>query len=121
MSLNTDPEIIKRIAFDFTHKQLLTPTLVYLWNAELDELEQLVDEIIGRMPPDFLSKYLKENINVFQDDMFFTPTSLLDLAFRELTHRSNHDSLRKIDAYVQLLLEAPCKTEECQKQCNEHI
>lgn len=44
----------------------------------------------------------------------------LEVAFRELCSRADHSKLRNMDAYIQLLLEAPCKTDECREDCNEH-
>lgn len=120
MSLNTDPKVIKRIAFDFTHKELLTPALIYVWNAEPDELEQLADEIIGRMPPDFIGRYIREDIGNFQNELFLLSDAHLNAAFRELISRAAHSKLRHMDAYIQLLLEAPCKSDECGEDCNEH-
>ena len=118
--LNTNPDVVKRMAFDFTHQELLTPTLVYVWNAETDELEQLADEIISRMSPDFIGRYIREDISSFTNELFLLSDGHLDTAFRELVHRSEHSKLRNMDAYIQLLLEAPCKSDECGKDCDEH-
>jgi len=118
--LNTNPDVLKRITFDFTHQELLTPTLVYVWNAETDELERLADEIISRMSPDFIGRYIREDISNFTNELFLLSDGHLDTAYRELVHRSEHSKLRNIDAYIQLLLEAPCKSDECRKDCNEH-
>jgi hypothetical protein len=120
MSLNTDPKVVKRIAFDFTHIELLTPTLVYVWNAEPYELEQLADEIIGRMAPDFIGRYIREDVSSFQNELFLLSDAHLNAAFRELISRAEHSKLRHMDAYIQLLLEAPCKSDECREDCNEH-
>lgn len=120
MSLNTDPKVVKRIAFDFTHKELLTPTLVYIWNAEANELEHLADEVIGRLPPDFIGKYIRKDVSSFQNELFLLSDAHLNTAFRELISRAEHSKLRHMDAFIQLFLEAPCKTEECRKVCDEH-
>lgn len=120
MSLHTDPKIVKRIAFDFTHDELLTPALIYIWNAEPDELEKLADEIIGRMAPDFIGRYIRDDISSYKNELFLLSDAHLDAAFRELVHRSEHPKLRNMDAYIQLLLEAPCMTDECREDCNEY-
>jgi hypothetical protein len=122
--LNTNPDVVKRIAFDFTHQELLTPTLVYVWNTEVDELEKLFDEVLGRLPFEFLEKYIETNglprFEIKPRDLFMATDRSLDAAFRELCHRSEHPELRKLETYIQLLLEAPCKSDECGKDCDEH-
>ena len=47
--MNTDPKIVERMAFDFTIDEMLTPTLLYIWNADHETLQQLLDEISSRM------------------------------------------------------------------------
>lgn len=96
MSLNTDPKIATHIAHTYSHEQLLTPALIYIWNADADELEKLADEVLGRLP-----------INSHP-------------SFKELCSLADHSTLRDMEAHIQLLLEAPCKTEECQADCTEH-
>lgn len=120
MSLNTDPKVVKQVAFQFTQKELLTPTLIYVWNAQPDELEKLVDEIIGRMSPDFIGRYIREDFRRFQSSLFLLSVGHLYAAFRELISRADHAKLRHMGMYIQLLIEAPCKTDECRENCNEY-
>ncbi len=86
--LNTNPDVVKRMAFDFTHQELLTPTLVYVWNAEVDELEKLFDEVLGRLPFEFLEKYIEANdlprFEIKPRELFMASDRSLDAAFREL-------------------------------------
>lgn len=116
--LNSDFDVAKRLAFDFTHEQLLTAALIYIWNAETSELERLADEIINRMPPDFIDRYVAADIETYQDQLFLVADGCLDAAFRELCSRADHNRLRSMETYIQLLLEGPCKTEECLEDCN---
>jgi hypothetical protein len=41
------------------------------------------------------------------------------VAINEYLSRASHQELRALKARIYLLLEAPCKTEECQEDCNE--
>lgn len=120
MSLNTDPEVAKRLVFEFTHEELLTPTLMYVWNAETAELERLAEEIIGRMSPEFVERYIKQDIAYYQDQLFLLSDTSLETAFRVLCQRADHNKLRDLDAYIQLILAGPCKTDECREDCNEY-
>lgn len=123
-ALNTSHEVVKRIAFDFTHDELLTPTLIYIWNAEVDELEKLFDEVLGRLPFEYLERYLASHdvprFEIKPSELFMTSNRSLDAAFRELCHRADHDDLRQMECYIQLLLEAPCKSDECQESCDDY-
>ena len=43
----------------------------------------------------------------------------LKLAVKEYLNRSDHSELRELEIQIAFRLEAPCKTEYCQEQCNE--
>ena len=43
----------------------------------------------------------------------------LRLAVKEYLHRSDHSELRELKTRIELLLEAQCKSEICQEECNQ--
>lgn len=116
--LNTDPAVVKKLVFDLKHKDYLTPALIYIWNAETDELEDFAEEILGRMAPDFIGRYIRGDLNSFKYDLYLLGEEVLHLAFHELCNRSDHQSLRNMQTHIQLLLNGPC-TEECDDECFE--
>lgn len=122
--LNTNPDVAKRVTFDFTQEELLTPTLMYIWNTDIGMLEQLFDEVLSRLPFEFLEAYIENNglprFEIKPSELFMVNNRSLDAVFRELCHRSEHAQLRKLGMFVQLLLDAPCKSAECRKDCDEH-
>jgi len=46
-------------------------------------------------------------------------TNCLALAMSEYLKRASHHELRALKARIYLLLEGPCKTEQCQEDCDE--
>lgn len=98
--LNTDMKIVNRLVFDFNHNELLTPTLLYIWNAEPDELEQLADEIIGRMSPDFINRYVIKDLSIESTILAGMSKASLLAAFYELCRRADNDVLIKMATYL---------------------
>lgn len=41
----------------------------------------------------------------------------IDIAMEEYLHRASHKQLSELKDQVDLLLEAPCKTDVCQEKC----
>lgn len=71
-----------------------------IWNAELDEVEQIAAEAEAYLPADISGHDTSNKIR-----------SLLQSGL-------DHKQLRALRAYISLLLEGPCKTPECQEDCN---
>lgn len=71
-----------------------------IWNAELDEVEQIAKEADGYLPAFMDNQAASNQIR-----------SLLKSGL-------DHKQMRAIRAYISLLLEGPCKTPECQEDCN---
>lgn len=70
-----------------------------IWNAEIDEVEQIAKEAEGYLPA----------ILGYQD---------ISNKVRSLISELDHQQMRAIRAYISLLLEGPCKTPECQEACD---
>lgn len=73
---------------------------IIIWNADIDEVEQIVKEAEGYLPADISGQETSNKIRLLMQ-------SGLD-----------HKQLRAIRAYISLLLEGPCKTPECLEDCN---
>lgn len=116
--LNTDPAIVKKLVFDLKDKDYLTPALIYIWNAGTDELEDFAEELLGRMAPDFIGRYIRDDLNTFKYDLYLLDDAVLHLAFQELCNRSDHFGLHNMRNRIQLLLNGPC-TDECDDECFE--
>lgn len=106
--LNTNEMIARRVINQFTHKEMLTPTLVYIWNAEIDELSDLFSEVLSLLPYDYLANYIRHsNLPDYFDqhlDMFLVPDGVLEASFRELCHRVSYYRLRKMRNHIDQLL-----------------
>ncbi|HUD06204.1 MAG TPA: hypothetical protein VMR18_04815 [Candidatus Saccharimonadales bacterium] len=70
-----------------------------IWNAEIDEVEQIAKEAEGYLRAIIGSQATSNHI-------------------RSLISELDHKQMRAIRAYISLLLEGPCKTPECQEDCN---
>ncbi len=73
---------------------------VIIWNADIDEVELIAQEAEGYLPADISGQQTSNKI-------------------RSLISELDHKQMRAIRAYISLLLEGPCKTPECQEDCNE--
>lgn len=97
-------ETKQRIAdtvLDWCNECRLHAAMLIIWNAELNEVEQIVKEAEGYLPAFTSSQAASDEIR-----------SLLKSGL-------DHKQMRAIRAYISLLLEGPCKTPECQEDCNE--
>lgn len=74
---------------------------VIIWNAEISEIEHLVEVAEGYLPADTTGYETSNKI-------------------KSLISQFDHKQMRAIRAHISLLLEAPCKTEKCQEICNEN-
>lgn len=81
------------------NKCRLHAAMLIIWNAELNEIEQIVKEAEGYLPAIIGSQAASNHI-------------------RSLICDLDHKQMRAIRAYTSLLLEGPCKTPECQEDCN---
>ncbi len=70
-----------------------------IWNAEINEVEQIAQEAEGYLPTIMGNQVTSNKI-------------------RSLISELDHKQMRAIRAYISLLLEGPCKTPECQEDCN---
>ena len=77
----------------------LHAAMLIIWNAELSQIEQIVKEAEGYLPAIIGSQATSNHI-------------------RSLICDLDHKQMRAIRAYISLLLEGPCKTPECQEDCN---
>lgn len=73
---------------------------VIIWNADISEIEEIIQEAENYLPA------LLDNQAVTRK-------------IRSLINTLDHQQIRAIRAYLSLVLESPCKTEECQEACNE--
>ena len=74
---------------------------VVIWNAELNEVEHLVEIAEGYLPADISGDETSNKIKF-------------------LLSQLDHKQMRAIRAQISLMLEGPCKTEHCQENCNEN-
>ena len=74
---------------------------VVIWNAELNEVEHLVEIAEGYLPADITGDETSNKI-------------------KSLLSQLDHKQMRAIRAQISLMLESPCKTEHCQENCNEN-
>ncbi len=74
---------------------------VVIWNAELNEVEHLVEIAEGYLPADITGDETSNKI-------------------KSLLSQLDHKQMRAIRAQISLMLEGPCKTEHCQENCNEN-
>jgi hypothetical protein len=70
-----------------------------IWNAEIDEVEQIAQEAEGYLPTIMGSQITSNKIRLLISEL-------------------DHKQMRAIRAYISLVLEGPCKTPECQEDCN---
>lgn len=74
---------------------------VIVWNAEINEVEHLIEIAEGYLPAEITGDETSNKI-----------TSLLS--------QLDHKQMRAIRAQISLMLEGPCKTEHCQENCDEN-
>ncbi len=74
---------------------------VIVWNAEINEVEHLVKVTEGYLPADITGDETSNKI-------------------KSLLSELDHKQMRAIRAQISLLLEGPCKTEQCKENCNDN-
>ena len=74
---------------------------VVIWNAELSEVKHLIEIAEGYLPADITGDETSNKI-------------------KSLLSQLDHKQMRAIRAYISLTLEGPCKTEQCQEDCNDN-
>jgi hypothetical protein len=106
--LNTDIELAQHIRHEYSHKQLLTAVLLYVWNAELDELENLFEEVLDHLPFNFLEEYTQKNhmprLNVRPEELVNASDASLKAAFVQLCKRAHLDQLQYMYSTIYLLM-----------------
>lgn len=106
--LNTDIELAQRIQIKYSHEELLTAVLLYIWNAELDELEALFEEVLDYLPFNFIEEYTKKNhvprLSVKPEELAYASDASLKAAFVQLCQRAHLDQLQYMYSTIFLLM-----------------
>lgn len=101
-------ELAQRIQHEFSHDQFLTAALMYIWNAELDELEDLFEEVLDHLPFNFLEEYAEKNhiprLNVRPNELANASDASLKAAFVQLCQRAHLDQLQHMYSTIFLLM-----------------